>query len=59
MYLGSAGVASMLVGVISVVLAIGSLREENSFKLFPYLATIMSFLVTGVWLVLYVVGAML
>lgn len=59
MYLGSAGVASMLVGVVAVVLAIGSLREENSFKLFPYLATIMSFLVTGVWLVLYVVGAML
>lgn len=59
MYLGSAGVASMLVGVVAVVLAIGSLREENSFKLFSYLATIMSFLVTGVWLVLYVVGAML
>lgn len=59
MYLGSAGVASMLVGVVAVVLAIGSLREENSFKFFPYMATIMSFLATGVWLALYVVGAML
>lgn len=59
MYLGSAGVASMLVGVVAVVLAIGSLREENSFKLFPYMATVMSFLATGVWIALYVVGAML
>jgi len=59
MYLGSAGVASMLVGVVAVVLAIGSLREENSFKLFPYMATVMSFLATGVWIAVYVVGAML
>lgn len=59
MYLGSAGVAAMLVGVVAVVLAIGSLREENSFKLFPYMATVMAFLATGVWIALYVVGAML
>lgn len=56
MYLGSAGVASMIVGIASFVLAIKSLREENSFKLFPYLATVTSFLVTGIWIALYVVG---
>lgn len=58
MYLGSAGVTSMLIGIISFVLALGSLREENSYKLFPYLATICSFLITGVWIALYVIGFM-
>lgn len=56
MYLGSAGVASMIVGVIAFVLAVKSLREENSFKIFPYLATVTSFLVAGIWIVLYTVG---
>ena len=56
MYLGSAGVASMILGVVSLVLAIRSLREENSFKLFPYLSTATSFLVTGIWVMLYAVG---
>lgn len=56
MYLGSAGVASMLIAVIALVISIRSLMEENSFKLFPYLATICSFLSAGVWIALYVVG---
>lgn len=38
MYLGSAGVAAMLLGIVAFVLAMFSLREENSFKLFPCLA---------------------
>lgn len=59
MYLGSAGVASLLVGIVAVVLAVGSLREENSFKLFPYLGTVCSFLATGIWVVLYAVGIVL
>ncbi len=49
----------MLLGVLAFVLAIMSLREENSFKIFPYLATLSSFLVTGVWIALYVVGFLL
>lgn len=56
MYLGSAGVTSMLIAVIALVLSVRSLMEENSFKLFPYLATICSFLSAGVWITLYVVG---
>ena len=56
MYLGSAGVASMLLGIVAFVIAAKSLEEENSFKLFPYLATFSSFLVTGLWIALYVVG---
>lgn len=56
MYLGSAGVSSLLVGLLAFVLAIKSLGEENSFKLFPYLATVFSFLAAGIWIALYAVG---
>lgn len=56
MYLGSAGVASLLLSVVAVVLAVMSLKEENSFKLFPYLATICSGLILATWIGLYIVG---
>lgn len=56
MYLGSAGVASMLLGIVALVIAVKSLKEENSFKLFPYLATLGSFLASGAWIALYVAG---
>lgn len=58
MYLGSAGVASMLIALVAFVLALMSLSEEGSFKLFPYMATIFSFLVSGMWIAIYVVGFM-
>lgn len=58
MYLGSAGVCSMLLSLISFVLAVFSLGEENSYKFFPYGATILSFLAVGIWVALYVVGFM-
>ena len=56
MYLGSAGVASLLMGGVAFVLAVQSLREENSFRLFSYLSAVCSFLITGVWIVLYIIG---
>ena len=56
MYLGSAGVSSMVLGVVALALSIASLREEISFKLFPYLSTVISFLITGIWIALYVAG---
>lgn len=59
MYLGSAGVSSMLVGLIALFNAVLSLREENSYRFFPYLATICAFLAVGVWAALYVVGFLL
>ena len=56
MYLGSAGVSSMLLALVAVVLAVMSLREADSFKLFPYLSTVMSFLAAGVWIAFDVIG---
>ena len=51
MYLGSAGVTSMLIGICALVLAVKSLGEENS-----YLSTLCSLLITGIWVALYVIG---
>ena len=42
--------------VCALVLAVKSLGEENSFKLFPYLSTLCSLLITGIWVALYVIG---
>ena len=55
-HVGSAGVTVLLVGIRAPVLAVKSLGEENSFKLFPYLSTLCSLLITGIWVALYVIG---
>ncbi len=59
MYLGSVGVAALLLGMAAFVLAMFSLREENSFKLFPYLASFTSFFSVGIWAALYAAGFLL
>ena len=59
MYLGSAGVTSMILSVVAVVLSVMSLREEDSFKLFPYLGTLCSSVALVTWIALYVMGVML
>lgn len=59
MYLGSAGVTSMILAIVAAVLSVMSLREEDSFKLFPYLAVISSGLALVTWIGLYVMGFML
>ena len=35
------------------------LQMENSYRFFPYLATVCSFLAVGVWAALYIVGFLL
>lgn len=59
MYLGSAGVTSLILSIVAFVLSVMSLREEDSFKLFPYLATICSGLALATWIALYVMGIVL
>ena len=43
----------MLVALVAVVLAVMSLREEESFKLFPYMSTVLSFLAAGMWIAIF------
>lgn len=56
MYFGSLGIAAMLLALGDVILSLQSLREENSFRLFPRLAFITSLLVLLCWAGTYVIG---
>ena len=56
MYYGSAGVMAMLVSVITLVIAAGSLREEDSFKLFPRLGLGLAIISMGCWIGTYAMG---
>ena len=55
MYYGSAGVMAMLVSVITLVIAAGSLREEDSFKLFR-LGLGLAIISMGCWIGTYAMG---
>ena len=56
MYLGSAGVCSMLLSFVAAAIAVQSLKEEESFKLFPSLGTVTSFLAAITWIAIYAAG---
>jgi hypothetical protein len=56
MYLGSAGIASMLLSFVALMMAVKSLFDENAFKLFPYLSTVVSVAAAGGWAMIYAVG---
>ncbi len=56
MYYGSAGVMAMLVSVVAAAVAITSLKEEDSFKLFPRLGLGLSILSMGCWIGTYAMG---
>ena len=56
MYLGSAGVTSMILAFVALAISIISLKEEESFKLFPTLGTVTSVLAAGTWISIYVIG---
>jgi hypothetical protein len=55
-YYGSAGVMAMLLSVVVLVVAAGSLKEEDSFQLFPRLGTFLSLLTMVCWIGTYVWG---
>lgn len=57
-YYGGFGVLAMLVAIVSVGLSITTLKEEDSFALFPRLAMITSVLSTLLWVGNYVQGFM-
>ncbi|SFG16152.1 hypothetical protein SAMN04487761_10655 [Lachnospiraceae bacterium C7] len=55
-YVGSAGVLAVFGTAISVVLAIQSMHEEDSFKLFPRIAMVTSVLAALCWFGTYALG---
>ena len=57
-YFGAFGVLAMLIAVVALVLSITTLKEEDSFTLFPKMAMITSVLSTLLWIGNYVQGFM-
>lgn len=57
-YYGAFGVLAMLVAMVSVGLSITTLKEEDSFAMFPRLSIITSVLSTLLWIGNYVQGFM-
>lgn len=58
-YLGSVGIAAMLVGIASFLMAMQSLKEENTWKKIPITATVLSIVAAGSWVLLYAAGFLL
>lgn len=58
-YLGSAGVLSLLISVCALVLSVIAVKEEDTFKTVPYISLVCSVIITGVWGVVYAAGFIL
>lgn len=56
MYYASAGVFAMILSCVGILLAAMSLREEDSFQLFPRLGLVLSLLDAFCWIGTYVMG---
>jgi len=57
-YYGAFGVLAMLLAIVALGLAFATLKEEDSFTLFPRMAMITSILSTLLWVGNYVQGFM-
>jgi hypothetical protein len=55
-YYGSAGVMAMLLSVVVLVIAAGSLKEEDSFPFFPRAGMALSILAMVCWIGTYAIG---
>lgn len=55
-YLGEAGILSLLCGLAAFLLAVRSLREEAKYRIFPVLALLVGILSLGGWIFIYVLG---
>ena len=56
MYFGSVGVIAMIFSIVAFVLALTTIKEEDSFAFFPRLAIVSSFLAVVSWIGTYVIG---
>lgn len=57
-YYGAFGVLAMLIAIVALVLSITTLKEEDSFTLFPKMAMATSVVSTLLWISNYVQGVM-
>ena len=55
-YVGSAGIFSLILSLVALITGIKSLREEESYKIFPGLGTFFSAAAFLGWLAVYITG---
>ena len=55
-YYGGFGFLAMIMGVVALLVALPTLKEEDSFTLFPRWALCASILSTGCWVGTYILG---
>lgn len=55
-YLGSVGIFGFLLTIAAMITAVQSFKEEDSFRLFPRLSIVLSFLLCTTWTLLYAGG---
>lgn len=55
-YVGSAGIFGFFVAVVSVIMAISSIREPETFRIIPYVSLGVSLAAAVVWILLYIGG---
>lgn len=55
-YLGSGGVLAMLLALTAFILAILSMKEENSYRIFPIAATVFGVIALAGWIAIYLLG---
>lgn len=55
-YVGSAGIFSLILSFVALIMGIRSLREEDSYKVFPGLGTLFSGVAFLGWLAVYGLG---
>lgn len=55
-YYGAFGFLAMLVSMVSIGVSIPTLKEEDSFMLFPRLALFLSVFTTVLWITTYIQG---
>lgn len=58
-YLGTVGVTGMFVGLAGLILALGGLKNEKTFKLFSAIGAVISFVGCGLWIAVYMLGFLL
>lgn len=55
-YIGSAGIMGFFVSVASLIVAISSVREPETYRVIPYTSLIIAILTTAMWIALYIGG---
>lgn len=55
-YFGSVGVLAILITIYNLIIVVESLKEENSFQLFPRLALGLTILESALWIGTYIIG---